>query len=159
MKTTLPLLAAAVSLAGVTGCMTTAERNEHRPAGGATSIFQKLDANNDGRVTYAEFDAGFADAIFATYNLSGTGAITKTEWNEVEKAHQDEAAATFRALDLNHDGKITKEELNTRGKRRNATVRRLFGVIDKNGDGSLTLEEAQRFGINRAADRDPANHP
>ena len=156
---TIPALLAAASLATVTGCMTTAEKNEHKPAVGATSIFQKLDTNNDGRVTYAEFDAGFADAIFATYNLNGTGAITRTEWNEVEKAHQDEAAATFRALDLNHDGKITKEELNTHGKRRDAVVRRLFNAIDTNHDGVLTLQEAQRFGINRAADRDPANHP
>ena len=158
MKTSFLLLAAA-SLVAVTGCMTTAERNEHKPAGGATSIFEKLDTNGDRKVTYAEFDAGFADAIFATYNLNGTGAITKDEWNQVEKAHQDEAAATFRALDLNHDGKITKEELNTHGKRRDAVVRRLFNAIDKNHDGVLTLEEAQRFGVNRAADRDPANHP
>ena len=158
MKTISALLAAA-SLATVTGCMTTAERNEHKPAGGATTIFQSLDKDNDGKVTHAEFNAGFADAIFATYNLNGTGAITQTEWNEVEKAHQDEAAATFRALDLNHDGKITKEELNTPSKRRNATARRLFNAIDTNHDGVLTLPEAQRFGINRAADRDPANHP
>ena len=158
MKTSISLLAA-VSLAALPGCMTTAERNEHRVAGGATPIFQKLDTNNDGKVTYAEFDAGFVAAIFDTYNLNGTGAITKTEWNEVEKAHQDEAAATFRALDLNHDGKITREELNTHGKRRDATVRRLFNAIDKNHDGVLTLEEAQSFGVKRAADRDPANHP
>ena len=156
---TIPALLAAASLATVTGCMTTAERNEHRVAGGATPIFQKLDTNNDGKVTYAEFDAGFTDVIFDTYNLNGTGAITKQEWNGVEKAHQDEAAATFRALDLNHDGKITKEELNTRSKRRNAVVRRLFNAVDANHDGVLSLQEAQRFGINRAADRDPANHP
>ncbi len=158
MKTSTFLLAAA-SLAALPGCMTTAERNEHKPAGGATSIFQSLNKDNDDTVDYAEFDAGFADAIFATYNLNGTGAITKTEWNEVEKAHQDEAAATFRALDLNHDGKITKEELNTHSKRRNAVVRRVFNAIDTNHDGKITLAEMQRFGINRAADRDPANHP
>ena len=82
MKLSLSLLAAA-SLAALPGCMTTAERNEHKPAGGATSIFQKLDTNNDGKVTYAEFDAGCTDTIFSTYNLNGTGAITKTECNVV----------------------------------------------------------------------------
>ena len=139
--------------------MTTAERNEKKPAGGATSIFQHLDTNNDGKVTYAEFDAGFADTVFSTYNHDLGGAITKEDWNDIEKAHQDEAAASFRALDLNHDGKLTKEELNTHSKRRNAVVRRLFDAIDKDHKGYITLQEAQSFGVKRAADRDPANHP
>ena len=48
---------AAVALVATTGCMTTAERNEKRPAGGATPIFHMLDKDNDGKVTFAEFDA------------------------------------------------------------------------------------------------------
>ena len=150
-------LAAAV-LVAASGCMTTAETNKHTPAGGATSVFHLLDTNNDGKVTYAEFDAGFADAMFALYNYDGGGAITKKDWNEIEQAHQDEAATTFRALDLNHDGKLTKEELNTHSKRRNAVVHRLFDAIDKNHKGYFTLQEAQSFGVKRAADQDPANH-
>ena len=150
---------AAVALTATTGCMTTAQRNQLKPAGGATSVFHQLDKNNDGKVTYAEFDAGFADAMFSLYNYDGGGAITKTDWNDIERAHQDEAAATFRALDLNHDGKLTKAELNTHGKRRDATVRRLFDAIDKGHKGYFTLHEAQAFGVKRAADQDPANHP
>ncbi len=152
------LLPAAVLAAALTGCMTTAERNEHRPAGGATPIFHMLDKDNDGKVTFAEFDAGFADAMFSTYNHDASGAITKEDWKDIEKAHQDEAAATFRALDLNHDGKLTKEELNTHGKRRDMVVRRLFNAIDKGHKGYITLAEAQSFGVKTAADRDPANH-
>ena len=156
----LPVAAlATAALAATTGCMSTAQQNEKKPAGGATSTFQMLDKDKDGRVTYAEFDAGFADAMFALYNYDGTGAITKTDWNDIERAHQDEAAATYRALDLNHDGKLTKEELNTHGKRRDATVRRLFDAIDKNHKGFFTLTEAQSFGVKRAAAQDPANHP
>ncbi len=150
---------AAAVLAVSAGCMTTAESNKHKPAGGATSVFENLDTNKDGKVTYAEFDAGFADAIFALYNYDGGGAITKKDWNEVEQAHQDEAAATFRALDRNHDGKITKDELNTHGKRRDAVVHRLFDTIDKGHKGYFTLQEAQSFGVKRAAAQDPANHP
>ena len=150
---------AAVALIATTGCMTTAQRNEHKPAGGATSVFHLLDKNNDGKVTYAEFDAGFADAMFALYNYDGTGAVTKTDWNDIERAHQDEAAATFRALDLNHDGKLTKEELNTHSKRRDAVVHRLFDTIDKGHKGYFTLQEAQSFGVKQAAAQDPANHP
>lgn len=150
---------AAVVLTATTGCMTTAERNEKKPYGGATPIFQMLDKDHDGKVTYAEFDAGFADVVFSTYNHDASGAITKEDWNDIEKAHQSEAAASFRALDLNHDGKITREELNTHGKRRDAVVRRIFDEIDKGHKGYVTLAEAQSFGVKRAADRDPANHP
>ena len=57
-----------VALAATSGCMSTADANVHKVAGGATPIFHHLDANGDGKVTYAEFDAGFADTIFSTYN-------------------------------------------------------------------------------------------
>ena len=162
MKTFLSLLgiaSAAAVLLAATGCQSTADANTHKIAGGAVPIFHKLDTNNDGKVTYAEFDAGFADLVFDTYDKNSDGVVTRTEWNLIEAANQDKTKASFAALDRNHDGKLTRDELNHHGARRNAVVKQLFARIDKNGDGVITEDEARTFGITRASDRDPANHP
>jgi Ca2+-binding EF-hand superfamily protein len=155
----LTITPAAVALIVMSGCMSTADANTHRIAGGATPIFHKLDTNNDGKVTYREFDAGFADLVFDTYDRNGDGIVTRAEWNSVEAANQDQTKASFAALDRNHDGKLTRAELNHHSARRNAVVKQLFARIDKNGDGVITEDEARAFGIRRASDRDPANHP
>ena len=52
----------------------------------APTIFQRMDTNHDGKVTRAEFDAGFADAMLTVYNLGKDGALTQAQWNEVERA-------------------------------------------------------------------------
>ena len=148
-----------VALAATSGCTSTADSNVHKVAGGATPIFHHLDANGDGKVTYAEFDAGFADTIFSTYNLNENGVVSRKEWDAVERANQDKTQGSFNALDRNHDGKLTREELTHHGKRRDAVVRRFFNRIDANHDGVITLQEAQTFGIEHAAAEDPANHP
>jgi Ca2+-binding EF-hand superfamily protein len=155
----LTITPAAVTLILTSGCMSTADANTHRLAGGATPIFQKLDTNNDGKVTYREFDAGFADLVFNTYDRNGDGVVTRTEWNSIEAANQDKTKASFAALDRNHDGRLTRTELDHHSARRNAVVKQLFARIDKNGDGVITEDEARTFGIRRASDRDPANHP
>ena len=162
MNTSFPLFAGALAtaiLVSTTGCQSTADANTHKVAGGAVPIFHKLDTNNDGKVTYAEFDAGFADSVFDTYDKNGDGVVTKAEWNAIEAANQDKTKASFAALDRNHDGKLTRAELMHHGAKRNAVVKQVFARIDKNGDGVITEDEARAYGINRASDRDPANHP
>ncbi len=138
--------------------MSTADANTHKVAGGAVTRFHQLDTNGDGKVTFAEFDAGFAGTIFSQYNRDANGVITLAEWDAIERANQDKTISSFKLLDRNHDGKLTTDEL-THGKRRNLVVRRLFARIDKNHDGVITEPEAQFFGVERASDRDPANHP
>lgn len=152
----LPALAVLAAAGG--GCMSTADSNTHKLAGGAVTRFHQLDADHDGKVTFAEFDAGFAGTIFSQYNRDANGTITLAEWDAIERANQDKSISSFKLLDRNHDGKLTTDEL-THGKRRNAVVHRLFARIDKNHDSVLTEPEAQAFGIERASDRDPANHP
>lgn len=141
----------------LTSCATPPER---KMAGGATDRFRMLDADGDGKVTRAEFNAGFADRVFAIYNRTEKdGVVTKAEWDAIERANEDRAESSFRALDANGDGKLTRAELSANTPRRNAVVNRLFDRVDTNKDGALTLEEARRFGIKTAAAQDPANHP
>ena len=150
-----PALLFSVTLAAA-GCATPPER---KVDGGAADRFRVLDANGDGKVTRAEFDAGFANRVFAIYNRQEKdGVITKAEWEAIERANENRAESSFRALDANGDGKLTRAELSA-GPRRNAVVRRLFDRIDANHDGVITMSEAERFGIERAAAQDPANHP
>ena len=152
----LPAVAALLLAGG--GCMSTAESNTHQVAGGAVTRFHQLDTNGDGKVTFAEFNAGFAGTIFSQYNLNDNGTVTRAEWDDVERANTDKSISSFKLLDRNHDGKLTRDEL-THGKRRDMVMRRLFNRIDTNHDGVITEPEARAFGIERAADRDPANHP
>ena len=145
-------------LAATSGCQSTADANTKKIAGGAVTRFHQLDTNGDGKVTFAEFDAGFADTVFSQYNRNADGTVTLAEWDAIERANESKAKSSFKLLDRNHDGKLTRDEL-SHGKRRNEVVRRIFDRIDKNHDGVLTEAEARTFGIERAADRDPANHP
>ena len=138
--------------------MSTAESNTHKIAGGAVTRFHQLDTNGDGKVTFAEFNAGFAGTVFSQYNRDANGTITQQEWDTVEQANTNKSISSFKLLDRNHDGKLTKDEL-THGKKRDFVVRRLFNRIDTNHDGVITEDEARAFGIERASDRDPANHP
>ena len=158
LSTTALASAALFTLAFNSGCQSTADANTHKVAGGFVARFHELDTNHDGKVTYAEFDAGFAGTIFSQYNRDADGAVTLAEWDAIERAGQDKTQSSFKLLDRNHDGKLTRDEL-THGKRRNLVVRRIFDRVDANHDGVITEAEASRFGITRAADRDPANHP
>ena len=72
--------------------------------------FQSLDANHDGQVTRAEFDAKSAgrdpartEASFHRFDTNGDGVITRAEWDAAE-------AARFARIDANHDGVVTREE-------------------------------------------------
>ncbi len=111
----------------------------------APSIFQQMDTNHDGKVTRAEFDAGFADAMLKVYNLGPNGALTPAQWNDVERAG---GGGSFSRLDTNHDGKLNRAELSA-GKERAVVVSALFNRIDKNHDGVISLEEGRPSGLDR----------
>ena len=153
LAASLPLLALAVS-----GCTTSGAPPAQSFADGADARFRRLDADGDGRVTRAEFNAGFAERLYSIYNRRPDGVITKAEWDAVERANESRAESSFRALDRNHDERLTREEL-SRGRQRELVVNRVFDRVDKNHDGALTLEEARTFAITRATNQDPANHP
>lgn len=156
---TATLAAVLLVLAAASGCQSTADANARKQAGGFVTRFHELDANNDGRVTYAEFEAGFAGTIYSQYNRNADGAVTLAEWDSIERAAEDRVLSSFQMLDRNHDGKLTRDELSRHGRRRDMAVRRIFNRIDANHDGIITENEARAFGIAKAADRDPANHP
>ena len=111
----------------------------------APSIFRQMDVNHDGKVTRAEFDAGFADAMLTVYSLGADGALTPAQWNDVERGGR---GSSFGRLDTNHDGKLSRAELSA-GKERAAVVNTLFNRIDKNHDGEISLDEGRPSGLDR----------
>ena len=154
----LPLAFSAAALLLFAAACSTPQTDAHKIAGGAVSRFHTLDKNGDGKVTFAEFNDGFADLILSTYDRTFDGTVTQQEWDAIERANTNKAQSSFRLLDTNHDGKLTRDEL-SRGKRRDAVVRRLFARVDKNHDGVIPIEEARAYASAPAAAEDPANHP
>ena len=117
----LPLaVSSAALLLAVVAC-STPQADTRKLAGGAVSRFHKLDQNSDGKVTFAEFNAGFADLIFDTYGRGLDGTVSLQEWDAIERANENKAQSSFRLLDRNHDGKLSRDEL-SHGKRRDAVV-------------------------------------
>ena len=104
-----------------------------------------MDADHDGKISRAEFSAGFADAMLTVYNLPRDGAITAVEWNGIERAGE---RGSFRRLDTNHDGRLTRDELSS-GRLRDEVVNSMFDRIDKNHDGFISMEEGRPSGLVR----------
>ena len=137
------IFCAAALSALATGCVSRIPAAEE-PA--AASVFRQMDANRDGKLTRAEFSAGFADAVLTVYNQPSTGSVTAEEWNAIERAGKGRSG--FAALDRNGDGKLTHDEL-ANGPQRDAVVNRLFDRIDKDHDGTISVEEGHPSGLDR----------
>lgn len=136
--------ACAVALAALaTGCVSGLSPTPEPPA---ASVFRRMDANRDGKLTRAEFSVGFADAVLTVYNQPANGFVTAEQWNGIERGGKGRSG--FDALDRNHDGKLTRDEL-AGGPGRDAVVNRVFDRIDKNHDGVISVEEGQPSGLDR----------
>ena len=110
-------------------------------------IFEMLDANRDGRITWEEswavvterFNAADADrsgglsqAEFGNLRLRGEGASApRPEWAQRMEQHR---AGMFRALDANSDGQVTLAEMQGPAQAR-------FRAMDANSDGAITRDE------------------
>jgi EF hand len=124
--------------------------------------FAEADANGDGALTLAEFQASFAArfskadtnadsmldaAEFAAGMPAGRGGERSTWRMQHWKAHMDErrerwAERLFARFDANGDGAIAAEEISARSAK-------IFALFDNNNDGTLTLAEMPHQGGHR----------
>ncbi|WP_160121806.1 EF-hand domain-containing protein [Rhodovarius lipocyclicus] len=116
----------------------------------AERMFQALDTNRDGRVTFEEIWAQ-TQARFSAADANHDGYLTPEEFRAMRpRPPRREGAerpvpehmqrfidARFRAADANRDGRVTLEEL-----RPGAEAR--FRAMDANGDGAITPDELPR---------------
>jgi len=108
-------------------------------------MFNRFDADGDGTVTRAEFDAGHTDMLKAA-DKDGDGAVSLDEFNAFADDMRNEMRAQHRAqrqawvfskLDANDDGTVTADEIAPHAEDR-------FEAFDRNDDGAVSAEELQK---------------
>lgn len=111
-------------------------------------FFQQMDADKDGKVTKAEFDA-YRAATFKAADKNGDGSISREEFAAFGDGRRAEFLdRMFTRLDKNGDGKITADELPQR-----RALLPAFERVDRNRDGFITVEEFTRMARGRQAAR------
>jgi len=97
------------------------------------SWFNQADRNDDGRVTFPEYERSQPSFAELGLNFNGRYSWISRPWNRALAAR----------LDQNRDGRISHAEYD-------ATMRRNFRRYDRNGDGMATRIEV--FGKDRRRD-------
>jgi Ca2+-binding EF-hand superfamily protein len=109
--------------------------------------WQKMDANNDGKVSRSEFDQYWTQQ-FQSADADNNGKLSKQEVktaadniNSGQQISQIRLDHMFRQADTNHDGSVSRsEDL--------AYHNKMFRKADTNNDGRLTKTE-MRKGLER----------
>jgi len=92
--------------------------------------FNKVDADNDGRISKKEYlDAGAK--AFDKLDKNKDGVLSG---NELKKSNKLDAAKFIQEEDSNKDGKISREEFTKAAEKR-------FKYLDKDGDAYITQKE------------------
>jgi len=108
----------------------------------ADKLFERFDANQDGKLEKDELPARLADKLTKA-DADADGAITK---DELEKARQRLGGGAggpkgvdelFKAFDKNGDGVLTQDEVPEKLAMR-------IAAADANGDGKITKEELEQ---------------
>lgn len=134
MKIHLPLATALLAIAGTAGAA---------PHEGSAFI-RDYDADHDGQVTRAEFDAGRV-ARFKATDANGDGWVSEGEYvGEYHGRLEQQIAASDRSEE--------KKAEERQRQMRQAHVR--FGVLDKDKDGKMTQAEFDVSGARAFAEQD-----
>lgn len=116
---------------------TTAAFADGAHRGHGEHFWNKLDADQDGKVTRDELKADISTR-FAAVDANRDGKVTQDEASQYFSAKRDEMKQKFaerlKEADANKDGKWSKDELSKMPERR-------FGKLDTNNDGFVTQPE------------------
>jgi Ca2+-binding EF-hand superfamily protein len=103
-----------------------------------SNTFHLVDRNHDGQITREEFYHHVKDTSFKRLDADNDQRISSAEWAAVETGK--DSAALFAVWDVNADGFLSVTEFKETPQAR-ATMSNLFDTLDTNGDGALTLSE------------------
>jgi len=131
-------LTASVAVAALLATSVSAREGEHGARHDPGAMFQKADADGDGKVTKAEFEALRGDR-FGGMDANGDGVVSKDELiaKEMERAER-RADHMLERMDENKDGAISADEFAALSERRSD---HMFERIDANGDGAIDQAE------------------
>ena len=140
LKRTLTLLALSAVLSGSISTLAQAQGMEG-PGPRPMMNFDAIDADKDGKITSAEFDA-FRTAEFAKADTNSDGQLSAEELAakvvvEMTARAAEMAGKMIERSDENADGQLSAEEMAS-GPR----APTLFERADADGDGSITKSEA-----------------
>lgn len=126
-----------------------------RRTGWSDRLFERSDADKDGKLTKQEFEQG-QKAMFARLDKNGDGKLSSDEsprWFNRNAANRGAGAQTleevlaraekrFSAMDTNSDGTVLKSEIDAAAAERQAyRVRREMHRFDADRDGKITQDE------------------
>ncbi|MGD9495419.1 MAG: EF-hand domain-containing protein [Armatimonadota bacterium] len=113
-------------------------------------MFDRMDANHDGKLTRDELPGPGADSMMQA-DTNGDGAISRQEFDKAAEAMREAFArgpgggagfggpgGGFERMDANGDGVLKGDEIPERFRER-------WMQGDANGDGALTREELQKL--------------
>lgn len=117
-------------------------------------MFERTDANGDGKITQEEVDAAAA-ARFAETDADGDGLLSAEEIQTFAAAQREARENDRRAnrtermigrLDANDDGLLSLEELSERGPQ--DMFARMLDRVDTDEDGAISKEEMEEARAN-----------
>lgn len=123
------------------------------PAQKQDMMFEKWDANKDGKVTPEEFQAyvdKINERVFGRLDRNSDGFIDKDELPPSRPYFRD--LADISEMDKDGNGKVTKEEFIAGNKDR---YKEYSSRMDKNGDGVITKDEQKAGGVPFGSHRGP----
>lgn len=114
------------------------------PARGMTELFDRVDADRDGRATWNE-TWGYVQARFAEADRDRDGGLTTEEMSAMRPGGAEArpgrgspeaefGAAMFRGLDADRDQRVTLNELRP-------AIEARFRALDANGDNAVARDE------------------
>lgn len=141
LKKTLTVLALGAMLAGSVSTLAKAEAMDG-PSPRPMLNFDAIDADKDGKITTAEFEA-FKTAEFAKADTNADGQVSAEELAakqiaEITARAPDMAAKMIARMDDNADGQLSAEEMAQGPK-----APTMFDRMDTDGDGAVSKAEAE----------------
>ena len=135
------------------GIITKIEAMTYEMKQAMATTWNKMDANNDDKITLDEFKNTMAPLgtsadlakIFASLDLNGDGILTAIEALPLQMANS--LSGYFDKLDKNMDGKLTFDELKVGlgGMATDSQLKWMMSLMDINHDGMISVEEASKF--------------
>ena len=111
--------------------------------GGMPPMFEKFDANHDGKLSKDEVQNG-VDKMFSEIDTNKDGYISKDEMQAHHKKMREQMQSRmqerWKAADKDGDGALSRAEVDVAGMK---MLSRDFDKLDKNKDGKLTPDEVR----------------